>query len=91
MPVLLLSQLNRDIERRAEKEPQLADLRDSGNIEQDADIIAFLHRPATLGEGEDESETFLLVKKHRNGETGKIALHWDGAHYRFSSRTWRNG
>jgi replicative DNA helicase len=79
-PVLALSQLNRDIERRATKVPSLADLRDSGNIEQDAATVTFLHRPelyddATAHRGVMELHT----AKNRNGSLGVATLQFDAA------------
>ena len=77
VPVLALSQLSRAVESRGGK-PRLSDLRDSGSIEQDADIVMFIHRE---DKGKDESEKTniaeILVEKHRNGPTGKIDLYFD--------------
>ncbi|MEK7128229.1 MAG: replicative DNA helicase [Patescibacteria group bacterium] len=77
VPVLALSQLSRAVESRGGK-PRLSDLRDSGSIEQDADVVMFLHRD---DKGKDESEKTniveILIEKHRNGPTGKIDLYFD--------------
>jgi len=78
-PVIVLSQLSRDIERRGNKEPMLADLRESGAIEQDADLVMFIYQEASKenGEGPDVNLTRQLsLAKHRNGETGLITLRW---------------
>jgi len=80
IPVVLLSQLNRSLEARGpgKKRPTLSDLRDSGNIEQDSDVIMFLYRPAVYQEKEDyEGQTELIVAKQRNGPTGMIKLKWN--------------
>ncbi len=71
VPVLALSQLSRAVEQRGgDKKPQLSDLRDSGSIEQDADVVMFLYRP-----NEEDRENYkLLIAKHRNGPTGDIGL-----------------
>jgi replicative DNA helicase len=78
VPVVALSQLNRQVENRGGG-PQLSDLRESGAIEQDADIVMFLHRP------DDENRTAieLIISKHRNGPTGKIDLFFKGEQTRF--------
>ncbi|OGI64412.1 replicative DNA helicase [Candidatus Nomurabacteria bacterium RIFCSPHIGHO2_01_FULL_40_20] len=77
VPVLALSQLSRAVESRGGK-PRLSDLRDSGSIEQDADVVMFIHRE---DKGKDESERTniaeILIEKHRNGPTGKIELYFD--------------
>jgi replicative DNA helicase len=78
LPVLALSQLSRDVEKRGGK-PRLSDLRDSGSIEQDADIVAFIHRDdKARGEQSDRPNIAeILIEKHRNGPTGKVELYFD--------------
>jgi len=78
-PVLVLSQMNRQMERDKRKKPVLADLRESGAIEQDADIVMFIYQEAERedGVGPDVNLTKQLhIAKHRNGETGQITLRW---------------
>lgn len=81
IPVLAVSQLSRAVEHRGEKKPQLADLRESGAIEQDADVVMFLYRP----EDEISSQmlTKLLIAKHRNGPSGELDLLFRGDRIRF--------
>jgi replicative DNA helicase len=79
IPIIALAQLNRGLENRANKRPTMADLRDSGEIEQDADIIMFLYRdevyePNTQAKGICE----VLVEKQRQGETGMVPLSYQG-------------
>ncbi len=85
VPVLAASQLNRSVEHRGgDKKPQLADLRESGAIEQDADVVMFLYRP----EAEVTTPhipTKLLIAKHRNGPTGEIDLNFYGNRIRFTN------
>ncbi len=75
VPVLVAAQLSRAVELRAGKEPQLADLRESGSLEQDADIVMFLHRPEEyIKDNQRHQITQVRVAKHRNGPTGNIEL-----------------
>lgn len=85
VPVLVLSQLNRGLEGRADKRPVLADLRESGNIEQDADIVAFLYREEQYS-GEWPGVAELIIRKQRNGPLGTTWLDFDGARSRFTDR-----
>lgn len=84
IPVLSASQLSRAVEHRGEKKPQLADLRESGTIEQDADVVMFLYRPDSEV-ASTHIPTKLLIAKHRNGPTGEIDLLFQGNRIRFSS------
>ena len=74
VPVICLSQLNRATEQRADKRPQLSNLRDSGNIEQDADIVIFVHRPEKVKDPEwtEHNVGEFLIEKHRNGRLGRV-------------------
>lgn len=76
VPVLALSQLSRNVEMRAEKKPQLSDLRDSGSLEQDADIVMFLYRDEYYNPDDEENENLaeLIVAKNRNGSTATLTL-----------------
>ncbi len=84
IPVLSASQLSRAVEQRGEKKPQLSDLRESGTIEQDADVVMFLYRPEAEVMG-PTIQTKLLVAKHRNGATDEIDLIFRGDRVRFYS------
>jgi len=85
VPVLCLAQLNRSCETRGEnKRPRLSDLRGSGSLEQDADVVMFLYRSAYYNSGKNEREAELLVRKHRNGPIGEVKLDWDKDRQRFS-------
>lgn len=81
IPVLAVSQLSRAVEHRGERRPQLADLRESGAIEQDADVVMFIYRPET--EIAPVIQTKLLIAKHRNGPMGEIDLLFRGDRIRF--------
>lgn len=86
VPVIALSQLSRSVESRSPQIPQLADLRDSGSIEQDADIVMFIYREAYYNpETERENITDLIIAKHRNGPTGKVELYFHPERLRFMS------
>lgn len=92
IPVLALSQLSREIERREDKVPVLADLRESGSIEQDADIVMFLHRPEYYNKNRDKTpsgEADLIIAKNRHGSLGKLNFRADFAQSRFSARETR--
>ncbi len=86
VPVILLSQLSRAVEGRNDKRPQLSDLRESGSIEQDADIVLFLYREAYYNkESQRPNVSECIVAKNRHGETGSVELIWDGQFTRFSN------
>jgi len=87
LPVVTLSQLNRKLEERHDKRPQLADLRESGALEQDADVVAFIYRDEVYHpEGEDnKNKADLLLKKQRNGPTGVVPLTFLGEYTRFEN------
>lgn len=85
VPIICLSQLSRAVETRGgAKRPQLSDLRESGNIEQDADIVGFLYRPEYYGINEDENgqslkgKGYLIIAKHRNGALDDVVMNFDG-------------
>jgi replicative DNA helicase len=94
VPIIVLSQLNREVEREKNRKPRLSDLRESGAIEQDADIVALLYKP---GKDEDEEQTStkedlgepvpmsLLIAKQRNGPTGEVQLLFHRAYTRFDN------
>lgn len=83
VPVIALSQLNRGVELREDKRPRLADLRESGAIEQDADIVMFLHRPEAYNPEDRPGEAEVIVAKHRSGPTGIVSLAWRKESMRF--------
>lgn len=81
VPVIALSQLSRGVTNRIGQRPQLSDLRDSGAIEQDADIVMFIHKPEAEGENAvfEPNVVELIIEKHRAGRLGSVKLRWDGA------------
>jgi len=79
IPVVLLSQLSRNLENRQDKRPQMSDLRESGQIEQEADNILMLYREHVYDENADENVGEILVEKQRQGPTGIIPMLWDGS------------
>ncbi|MBQ3468080.1 replicative DNA helicase [Candidatus Saccharibacteria bacterium] len=89
IPVIALAQLSRNVTGRDDPKPVLSDLRDSGSIEQDADVVMFIHRPDYYHENDDDYEptniTQLLIEKHRQGPTGRIDFFFDNKHSRFMS------
>jgi replicative DNA helicase len=86
VPVIALSQLSRSVESRTPQIPQLADLRESGSIEQDADVVAFIYREDYYNPETDRKNiTDVLIKKHRNGPTGNVELYFDKEKQRFKS------
>ncbi len=85
IPVLLLCQLNREVEKREGKRPQLSDLRESGAIEQDANMVLFLHRPEFYDKNDRPGEADLIIAKNRGGPTGTIKLAFRKSTTTFSS------
>lgn len=102
VPIIALSQLSRSAEKatgRSDHRPQLSDLRDSGSIEQDADVVLFLYRQAYYNSHQDGAEeqqadertAECIVAKNRHGETSTVQLGWDGAHTRFMNLDFSHG
>ena len=91
VPVVALSQLNRGVDGRADKRPTMADLRDSGALEQDADVVLFLYRDEYYNrDSEDRGIAEVIVSKQRRGATGIVKLLFDGACTRFESLSGRS-
>ena len=84
VPVIALSQLNRGPEQRADKRPALSDLRESGSIEQDADIVILLHRESAYDRDQPNPDADLIVAKHRDGPTDTITVAFHGRYSRFA-------
>jgi len=84
VPVLALAQLSRAVESRQSKVPQLSDLRESGSIEQDSDIVMFIYRDDLYNqESERKNIADIIIAKHRNGPVGEISLYFQASQTRF--------
>lgn len=98
LPIIAASQLSRDVEKRQDNRPTLSDLRDSGSVEQDSDVVMFIYRDEVYKpESDQKGIAEILVRKNRNGKDGVARLHWDGHRIAFNSlvtervELWANG
>ncbi|WP_437187787.1 replicative DNA helicase [Planctomicrobium sp. SH668] len=86
VPVVVLAQLNRGVEQREDKRPKLSDLRESGAIEQDADVVMFLYRPEVYDPLERPKEVDVIISKNRSGPLGTVTMYWEKENMRFSEQ-----
>ena len=86
IPLIALSQLSRESEKRTDHKPMLSDLRESGAIEQDADIVMFLYRKEAYNEEAEKNVAECIIAKNRAGETGSIPLTWIGEYTTFYTK-----
>ncbi|MCC6739144.1 MAG: replicative DNA helicase [Planctomycetia bacterium] len=93
VPVIALSQLNREVEKRTDHRPMLADLRESGSIEQDADVVMLLHRPGYYKDAAKDNDTdaMVIIAKQRSGPVGDVQLTWRKEFTRFDNPDFRHG
>ena len=87
IPIIAVSQLNRQVETRDDKRPRMADLRESGSLEQDADVVVLLHRPSYYNHDQEDHSAQLIIAKQRNGPTGIVNLTFLNQFLRFESST----
>ncbi|MDD7465283.1 MAG: replicative DNA helicase [Actinomycetaceae bacterium] len=85
IPIVAIAQLNRNPEARADKKPQVADLRESGSLEQDADVILLIHRKDIDANSPDQPPSEIIIGKHRSGPTGSVELMFQGSRARFAN------
>lgn len=87
IPIILLCQLSREVTKRTDKRPMLSDLRESGNIEEHADLVSFIHREGYYEKDDPKlkNKAEWIIAKQRNGPTGTIQLHWEPSYTRFSN------
>ena len=83
--IICLAQLNRQCEQREDKRPRTSDLRDSGGIEQDADVVMFVYRDVVYNPDADPHAAAIIVTKQRNGKTGTAEVRWSGQSTEFYS------
>ena len=86
IPIVALAQVNRSSEERQDHRPRLADLRESGSLEQDADTVLMLHRPDRYEPGQREGEIEVIIAKQRNGPTGEVVLSFVKQFFAFEDR-----
>ena len=85
IPIIAIAQLNRNPETREDKKPQVSDLRESGSLEQDADVILLIHRKDIGVNGPDQPPSEIIIGKHRSGPTGSVELMFQGSRARFAN------